>query len=58
MASLCIVSATGVLTLPDTRKTTQPQNIEDLRLIMKSRNKRQKKHQQGHDNKAFEPEST
>lgn len=39
MAVSSLITAAIILTLPDTRRTTQPQNASDLKLIMSSRRK-------------------
>ncbi|XP_071845573.1 solute carrier family 22 member 21-like [Apostichopus japonicus] len=57
MAALSLVTAFSILTLPDTRKTTQPQTIEDLRQIMKPRNKKKKPEMTEQRNEAFQPDS-
>lgn len=55
MASLSVVTAFSVLTLPDTRTTSQPQTSEDLRQMMGSKGR--KKEEQGHQNEAFKLEN-
>ncbi|KAJ8029765.1 Solute carrier family 22 member 2 [Holothuria leucospilota] len=53
MASISFVTAFSALTLPDTRKTVQPQNTADLKQIMNSR----KKSSMGVENNAFEEDT-
>lgn len=57
MAAFSLVNAITVLTLPDTRKTPQPQDKDDLRQIMKLKRKRTSTQKTGQENDAFEPDS-
>lgn len=53
MATMSMITALCVLVLPDTRKTAQPQDTNDLREILKMR-WTWKKTRSGQDNYAYE----